>query len=160
MQRTTITARLLVGLAVTAASGCVSVTPPAGPPGAPRPPGTAAPVQDVAPQIVQPPAREALEVVEDAAPPAALPPAPAPPATSGARSDPGRAGPPPARDRGDPPRRAPARVPVAPPVVVPSPPALRLSGGRGADVCALGRAFGDWSPGSRQARICEQAYGR
>ncbi|MEU6941610.1 hypothetical protein ABZ943_33685, partial [Streptomyces rubiginosohelvolus] len=62
MQRTRITAKLLVGLAVTAVSGCVSVAPgtvSSPPPG----PGATGPAQDVAPQIVQPPAREGLEVV-------------------------------------------------------------------------------------------------
>ncbi|MET9745443.1 hypothetical protein ABZZ92_07015 [Streptomyces ardesiacus] len=33
------------------------------------------------------------------------------------------------------------------------------TGGK-ADVCSLGKQYGGWRPGSPEARICEQAYGR
>ncbi|MGW3331784.1 hypothetical protein ACWDF9_14700 [Streptomyces rubiginosohelvolus] len=153
MQRTRITAGLLVGLAVTAVSGCVSVEPRA----VPSPPaGTGPPVQDVAPQIVQPPAREALEVVPEPSPSAAT----APPA-AGSPADTRRTGPAGAarpREPADPPqRRTPRRVPGVPSVTVPVVP--RLPGG-GADVCALGRGYGGWPAGSPQARICSETYGR
>ncbi|MGW4361558.1 hypothetical protein ACWEKU_22685, partial [Streptomyces californicus] len=91
MQRTRIAATLLAGLAVAAVSGCVSVEPGAVP--SPRP-GTAGPVQDVAPQVVQPPAREALEAVPDPSPSPARASSPAPPAPdAGPHAEPGhRAG--------------------------------------------------------------------
>ncbi|MFK0134872.1 hypothetical protein ACIQRZ_31435 [Streptomyces rubiginosohelvolus] len=158
MQRTRITAKLLVGLAVTAVSGCVSVAPgtiSSPPPG----PGATGPAQDVAPQIVQPPAREGLEVVPDPSGPPARPSSPAPPA-AGSPTETRRAGPagaarPP--ERADPPqRRAPHRAPRVPSVTVPALP--RVPGG--ADVCTLGRGYGGWPAGSPQARICSEAYGR
>jgi hypothetical protein len=156
VQRTRITAKLLVGLAVTAVSGCVSVDPGAVP--SPRP-GATGPGQDVAPQIVQPPAREALEAVPDSSPPAARPSSPAPPAAGSpaeARHT-GPAGSARPRERADPPRpRTPRRVPDVPSVAVPAVP--RVPGG--ADVCALGRGYGGWPAGSPEARICEEAYGR
>ncbi|KAA6197927.1 hypothetical protein F2B00_33850, partial [Streptomyces parvus] len=76
MQRTRITAKLLVGLAVTAVSGCVSVTPgTVSSHSSPSSPGAGAtgPGEDVAPQIVQPPAREGLEVMPDPSRPPARP---------------------------------------------------------------------------------------
>ncbi|MFD4744458.1 hypothetical protein ACF1BA_24130 [Streptomyces rubiginosohelvolus] len=158
MQRTRITAKLLVGLAVTAVSGCVSVAPgtvPSPPPG----PGATGPAQDVAPQIVQPPAREGLEVVPDPSRPPARPSSPAPPA-AGSPAEARPAGPVGAArrpERADPPRRAPDRAPRVPSVTVPALP--RVPGG-GADVCALGRGYGGWPAGSPQARICSEAYGR
>ncbi|MFG3405466.1 hypothetical protein [Streptomyces sp. NPDC048142] len=157
MQRTRITAKLLVGLAVTAVSGCVSVEP--GAVSSPRP-GATGPVQEVAPQIVQPPAREALEVVPDPSPPAARPSSPAPPAAGSSaparRNRPAGAARP--QERAGPPEpRTPHRVPDVPSVTVPALP--RVPGG-GADVCALGRGYGGWPSGSPEARICEEAYGR
>lgn len=157
VQRTRITAGLLVGLAVTAVSGCVSVEPRALP--SPRP-GTTGPVQDVAPQVVQPPAREALEAVPDPSPSAALPPSPAPPAAGSppqARRT-AAAGASRPRERPDQPRsRTPRRAPGIPSVPVPAPP--RAAGG-GPDVCALGRGYGGWPAGSPESRICSQTYGR
>ncbi|MFG3396300.1 MULTISPECIES: hypothetical protein [Streptomyces] len=160
MQRTRITAKLLVGLAVTAVSGCVSVTP--GTVSSPSAPGAGAtgPAQDVAPQIVQPPAREGLEVVPDPSRPPARPASPAPPA-AGSPAEARRGGPagvarPP--ERADPPqRRAPDRAPRVPSVTVPALP--RVPGG-GLDVCVLGRGYGGWPANSPQARICSETYGR
>ncbi|MFJ9890037.1 hypothetical protein ACIQRW_29865 [Streptomyces sp. NPDC091287] len=156
MQRTRIAAKLLVGLTVTAVSGCVSVEPRAVPPPYP---GATGPAQDVAPQIVQPPAREALEAVPDPSPRAALPSSPAPAAGSpprARRTAPAAASPP--RERPDPPgSRTPRRVPGVPSVTVPVLP--RVPGG-GADVCALGRGYGGWPAGSPESRICSDTYGR
>ncbi|MGW7093873.1 hypothetical protein [Streptomyces sp. NPDC054874] len=156
MQRTRIAAKLLVGLTVTAVSGCVSVEPRAVPPPYP---GATGPAQDVAPQIVQPPAREALEAVPDPSPRAALPSSPAPAAGSpprARRTAPAGASPP--RERPDPPgSRTPRRVPGVPSVTVPALP--RVPGG-GADVCALGRGYGGWPAGSPESRICSETYGR
>ncbi|MFD3638333.1 hypothetical protein [Streptomyces griseus] len=154
MQRTRIAAQLLVGLTVTAVSGCVSVEPRAVPPPYP---GATGPAQDVAPQIVQPPARQALEAVPEPGPSAAPPSSPAagpPPRTR--RTAPAEASRP--RERPDPPEsRAPRRVAGVPSVTVPALP--RVPGG-GVDVCALGRGYGGWPGGSPESRICSQAYGR
>ncbi|MFJ2027360.1 hypothetical protein ACIODW_26610 [Streptomyces sp. NPDC087897] len=156
MQRTSITTKLLVGLAVTAVSGCVSVEPGVVP--SPRP-GSSGPGQDVAPQIVQPPAREALEAVPDASPspPSAHRPSPADGPTAPSRGGPpGAVGP---TERADPPRqRAPHRPRAEPPVAAPDPALPRAPGG--ADVCAWGRGYGKWPAGSPQSRICSEAYDR
>ncbi|MFI1188203.1 hypothetical protein [Streptomyces californicus] len=155
MQRTRIAATLLAGLAVAAVSGCVSVEPGAVP--SPRS-GTAGPMQDVAPQVVQPPAREALEAVPGPSPSPARASSPAPSAPDAGpprRSGPANAARP--AERADPPRqRTPHRPRAAPPVIAPAVP--RLPGG--ADVCALGRAYGKWPAGSPQSRICSETYGR
>ncbi|MGW8885398.1 hypothetical protein [Streptomyces sp. NPDC055749] len=154
MHRTRITAKLLVGVAVTAVSGCVSVEPHAGVP--PRP-ESARPVQDVAPQIVEPPVRESLGALPDPAPSTSAAPPQAP-------SGPGRATPRAPQQRG--PAQAPARraphgapheAPRVPPAAVAVPPAPPLTG---TDVCALGRGYGGWPAGSAEARICEETYGR
>ncbi|MEV6473480.1 hypothetical protein [Streptomyces sp. NPDC051657] len=157
MQRTRIAAKLLVGLTVTAVSGCVSVEPRAVPPSYP---GATGPPQDVAPQIVQPPAREALEAVPDPSPSAALPPSPATPAAGSPprdrRTAPAGASRP--RERPDPPEsRTPRRVPGVPSVTVPALP--RVPGG-GADICALGRGYGGWPAGSPESVSCSETYGR
>ncbi|MFJ2223143.1 hypothetical protein ACIOFY_24270 [Streptomyces anulatus] len=157
MQRTRITATLLVGLTVTAVSGCVSVEPRALPS---PPPGATGPAQDVAPQIVQSPAREVLEAVPDPSPPAALPSSPAPPASASPSEAPrtGPAGASRPRERADPPgSRTPRRVTGVPSVTVP---ALPRVGAGGTDVCALGRGYGGWPAGSPESRICSGTYGR
>lgn len=48
-------------------------------------------------------------------------------------------------------------MPRIPPGVLPSLPQTR---GGGHDVCALGRGYGGWHAGSKEARICEETYGR
>ncbi|QNE79515.1 hypothetical protein F0344_31740 [Streptomyces finlayi] len=136
-----------MGVAVTAVSGCVAVEPQAA---APPRPGTSGPVQDVAPQIVQPPVRESLESLPDPTPSAA---APSERPSDGGRPEyrvPQQQGPAPA-----PPRRAPHRSPRVPSAAVPAVPGSALTG---TDVCALGRGYGGWSAGSTEARICEETY--
>ncbi|MFJ4705668.1 hypothetical protein ACIP6I_12535 [Streptomyces anulatus] len=159
MQRTRITANLLVGLTVTAISGCVSVEPRALP--SPRP-GATGPAQDVAPQIVQSPAREVLEAVPDPSPPTALPSSPAPPAVASPSEAPrtGPAGASRPRERADPPRSwTPRRVAGVPSVTVPALPRIGVGLG-GTDVCALGRGYGGWPAGSAESRICSGTYSR
>ncbi|MER5276932.1 hypothetical protein ABT025_14375 [Streptomyces sp. NPDC002809] len=148
MHQTRTTVKLLVGVAVTALSGCVSVQPQ---PSAPTRPESSRPAQDLAPQIVQPPARDMLEALPDPkpSPSASRRAAPAPPPS--ARRDGPR---PPQQHRPGPaahpePRRA------APPAPVPALPAPVT----GAGVCALGRGYGHWPAGSPQARICDSTYG-
>ncbi|WP_225839077.1 hypothetical protein [Streptomyces sp. NK08204] len=153
MHRTTTTAALLVTVAVSALSGCVTVPSPATPGG--PPPGTAptqptAPRPDgsAAPRVVQAPAREALEMVgpsrhpEHREPVAPHPPGVAPPVT--------RRPPAPPRPRPHPDR--PRRTPVD--TFDLSQPAPGTP-----DVCALGRQYGGWHRDSPEAAICEQAYG-
>ncbi|MEW2069249.1 hypothetical protein [Streptomyces sp. NPDC007346] len=162
MQRTRFTTKLLIGVAVTAVSGCVSVEPQVGPQ---RPPPSSGPVQDVFPQVVQPPGREALETIVEPGPSPAGPSTPARPSAAPAEAR--RAGPPPAPrspERAAPPphrtpprRTPPQQVPGVPPGVLPD--LLRARGGL-PDVCALGRGYGGWPAGSREARICEETYGR
>ncbi|MFJ3720701.1 hypothetical protein [Streptomyces sp. NPDC090057] len=153
MHRTTTTAALLVTVAVSALSGCVTVQRPAapGPPPdtvssqgtGPRPDGSAVP------RVVQAPVREALEM----------------------------AGPTRRPRHGEPaaPRRTPAappvgRRPAAPPAPVPPrQDRPRHQGGglpgvvqpvpQAPDVCALGRQYGGWRGGSPESEICEQTYG-
>ncbi|MFD4630554.1 hypothetical protein ACFVYR_11085 [Streptomyces sp. NPDC058284] len=163
MHRSTTTAALLVSAAVTAVtatvSGCVSVERPAGTGPVAATTSAPAPHPDGSsrPRVVQAPAREALERMgtppgpatsRPTAPEAARstpPPGPARPARppAPAPSEPARR-PPPARPDAGATRPAPATAPAAP----------------GADVCALGEAYGNWPPGSAQAVICRETYGR
>ncbi|MFF3305847.1 hypothetical protein [Streptomyces sp. NPDC002952] len=152
MHRTTTTATLLVTVAVSALTGCMTVprSPAPGPPPslpvAPRPDGSAEP------RVVQAPAREALERVGPSRRPSPTPPAPhrttAPPAPVGPSPAPPRP-----RHENLPPKR---QRPEARAAVPPAP----RGGGKNADVCALGRKYGGWAPDSPQAVICKGAYGR
>lgn len=152
MHRTSNTVKLLVGVAVTALSGCVSVQPQ---PSAPPRPGPTRPAQHLTPQIARPPVRDVLEAVPDPKPspsPSAGRPAPAGPAAA-RQSEPR---PPQQRNRAGATRAQPRHA--APAVPVPAP-ALRVPV-TGRDVCALGRGYGRWPAGSPQSRICDEAYGR
>ncbi|MFD7495307.1 hypothetical protein ACFV8T_23255 [Streptomyces sp. NPDC059832] len=154
MQRTRITVSLLVGVAVTTLSGCVSVQPR---PDVPPRPRASGPARDLTPQIVLPPVHDSLEAV----------PAPEPSASAGR---PSKGAPPPETRRPVPraprqqrqpryPNAARPRPHRAPPAVtapVPAPPAPVA----GTDVCALGRGYGHWPAGSPQSRICDDTYGR
>ncbi|MFF0225168.1 hypothetical protein [Streptomyces sp. NPDC004629] len=152
MHRTTTAAALLVTVAVSALSGCVTVQhpPTAGPPGtaraqqsAPRPDGSAEP------RVVQAPAREALEMVgpsrrperKERATPSAPAATPSPRQSSSPRAHPHPHRTPVPRPRADAPERS--RPTAAPP-----------------DVCALGRRYGGWHPDSPESHICERTYGR
>ncbi|MFI6376828.1 hypothetical protein [Streptomyces sp. NPDC050546] len=167
MHRTTTTATLLVTVAVSALSGCVTVQDPPvpGPPAAPSRPPVPRPEE----QVVQAPAREALELIEGsrrpeptasasraATPPAASPEQGRPP--SGTRE----ARPRPVR----PERRAPApRGPQRPPAGLPDVPEsvrqdVQQNVPKNADVCALGKRYGGWRPDSPEATICRDTYRR
>ncbi|MFF3316382.1 hypothetical protein ACFYV5_12835 [Streptomyces sp. NPDC003035] len=151
MHGTRTTAKILVGVAVAALSGCVSIESPSP---APEPPKEVSrPVQDadgkadVAPQIVEGPAREALE--------AALPPPPPSPRTTPAKKHKEKN-----RDKGSTAKQRPpsvprkdARVPDKKPPETPRPPRSRM------EVCDLGERYGGWHPGSDQAKICRGTYG-
>ncbi|MFF7853687.1 hypothetical protein [Streptomyces sp. NPDC007904] len=161
MHRKTTTATLLVTVAVSALSGCVTVQRPAlpGSPAAPSRASEPGPVGQTETQVVQAPAREALEMVGPSRPAKALATpshrsapttAPAerkaPPGhgtgRSRAESRPGASGPT---------RRPPVDLPVVP---------EGGDGRGGADLCALGRKYGGWRPDSPEAALCEKTYGR
>ncbi|WST74228.1 hypothetical protein OG762_06015 [Streptomyces sp. NBC_01136] len=157
MHRTTTTATLLVTVAVTALSGCVTVQRPPSPalppapsrPSPPRPDGTAGP------QVVQAPAREALELV---GPPRK--PSPSPPSASAPHRAPAVPQAPPPYHPHSPlhphPHPQPQPHRPAPRAVVPPPVAPELP--RTSDVCALGRKYGGWKPDSPEAVICRRTY--
>ncbi|MEU7030825.1 hypothetical protein AB0A60_29575 [Streptomyces sp. NPDC046275] len=145
---------LLAGVAMAAAlTGCVAVEPP---PAAPAPAasgGAASPAgQDVAPQIVPGPAREALE--------AALPDPPEPrAAVERRRTDAPSAPAAPRRTERPRPSAVPQQKhprPRTPEVHVPGVPEVPRDR---AGVCALGQAYGGWSPDSPQARLCKGTHG-
>ncbi|MEU7584035.1 hypothetical protein AB0B50_41375 [Streptomyces sp. NPDC041068] len=156
MHRSTTATALLVSVAVSATvSGCVSVERPDGarpaavtaPPPGPRAEGKNRP------QIVQAPAREALERMgpprRHSAPPSRAA-AETEPHPALAPSRPSRPTPPPAR------RPAASRPDAGATRPAPSP----TSAAPGTDVCALGEAYGNWRPDSPQAVICRETYGR
>ncbi|MFF3486691.1 hypothetical protein ACFYXC_25925 [Streptomyces sp. NPDC002701] len=157
MHRTATTATLLVTVAVSAVSGCMTVQgpPPPGPSSPPPPPASEPrPGGGIAPQVMQAPAREALEHVGPPRRPTA-PTTPAPARTAPAGPVAGPADPP-RRAPAEPPRRREPRRPEH--RAVPRPPAAVPPAGP--DVCALGRAYGGWKAGSPEAAICEDVYGR
>jgi len=168
VHRTTTTATLLVTVAVTALSGCVTVQHPSAPgplPAAPSQPAAPRPDIRAEPQIVQAPAREALELIgPERRPPRAqrAPQAPVehrrpvaaapepPPAAAPAPPPPRRTKPkqrPPKPER----RHTPPRVEI---------PEVSRPVRENTDVCALGRKYGGWGKDSPQAVICKEAYGR
>ncbi|MER5362263.1 hypothetical protein [Streptomyces sp. NPDC002785] len=150
MQRTRITVKILVGVAVTTLSGCVSVAPQ---PDVPSRPGTSRPAQDMAPQIVRPPVHDSLGAL-----PAPKPSASATTPAPGAPPDIRRAAPRAPQQRKHP-KAAQPRPRQAPPAVTSPTPALPGHVTR-KDLCALGRGYGHWPAGSPQSRICEETYGR
>ncbi|MEV7224165.1 hypothetical protein AB0N98_30320 [Streptomyces sp. NPDC093681] len=164
MHRTTTTATLLLTVAVSALTGCTTVRGPAvdDPSGAgarssaPRPEGPAEP------RVVQAPAREALEMIAPSPTPERATGEPRRTPPSAHRSAPHD--PPATRAPGRSARPAapgPTRAPAAPRPRVPDLPGRADAGAGGkADVCSLGKQYGGWRPGSPEARICEQAYGR
>ncbi|WP_324617149.1 hypothetical protein [Streptomyces sp. NRRL S-37] len=112
-------------------------------------------------EVVQAPAREALEMIGPSRPSKTS----APPSR---RAAPGAT---PERDAPSGDRTGQARPPR--PATGgngrPRPPAtdfpdmaesMRRGSSGGADVCALGRRYGGWRPGSPEAAICEKTYGR
>jgi hypothetical protein len=150
--RTTTTATLLVAVAVTALSGCVTVQrPPAsGSPSAPSGPATPQKDDKGGSQIVQAPGREALARVGPSHKPS--PDA----ATRHPVSPPPRAVAPPA-----PPRHvhpAPRPEPRHPKPRVAAPPGTPALPKR-SDVCAPGSKYGGWNADSPASVICMKTYG-
>ncbi|MEU2736847.1 hypothetical protein ABZ656_15820 [Streptomyces sp. NPDC007095] len=150
MQRTTTAATLLVTVATAALSGCVTVQrPPASSlPTAPSRPSPPRPDGKAGPQIVQAPAREALELVGPSRKPSPSAPAPhrtpvpAPAAPQAPSHHPG-----PEQHPHPRPHRPAPRTDVAPEQPTST------------DVCALGRKYGGWKADSPEAVICKGTYG-
>ncbi|MFE7835394.1 hypothetical protein ACFU53_04750 [Streptomyces sp. NPDC057474] len=165
MHRPTTTATLLVTVAVSALTGCVTAhhpppsetSPVPSRPSEPRPDGT------TETQIVQAPAREALELIGPpreptpsasttskpaASTPEAVTPTPAapPPPQEERQGPPERHGPPPES-------RPHVEIPPLPKTIPTDPP-------KNSDVCALGHKYGGWGKDTPQAAICKDVYGR
>ncbi|MES5823948.1 hypothetical protein [Streptomyces sp. RG80] len=164
MQRTTTTAALLVTVAVSALSGCVTVQHPSvapGPPVAPTQPSAPRPDGRAEPQVVQAPAQEALQLIESSrkSRPSAPEPRDAPPSSVAAPApeQPAPRSQPHARPEhpgaGHPEVRRPQRPHVEIPDVATQVP-------KNPDVCKLGKQYGAWRKDSPEAAICEQTYGR
>jgi hypothetical protein len=163
---TTATATLLVTVAVSALSGCVTAhrlpPPQASPvpslPSEPRPDGTGGT------PIVQAPAREALALIgppRKPAPSASTAPEPAAPTTASTGSGPAAPAPPPRGKRQAPPERyGPPRGSRPRVDVPPLPENLPTRPPGNSDVCALGHTYGGWGRDTPQAAICKDVYGR
>ncbi|MGW5633705.1 hypothetical protein [Streptomyces sp. NPDC003832] len=163
MHRTTTTATLLVTVALSALSGCVTVQRP--PVSAPVPtsdrPSTPLPGARSGPQTVQAPALEALELIGPPRRPDRRPTVTRRPAEPSVAPGTPRVRPPvpPARPRParPEPRRPEHTLPRRPGVEVSD---IAESVRESTDVCALGRKYGGWRGDSPEARLCEQTYGR
>lgn len=162
VQRTTTTATLLVTVAVSALAGCVTIQrPPAsGPPAAPSQPSVPRPDGPSEPQIVQAPAREALEMIGPSRRPT---PTASTAATHGVapslRARPQQPPRPhPVRPERPEQRGPEVRRPGRPQVEIPD--VARKIPRNQQDVCALGKQYGKWRADSPEAMICEQTYGR
>ncbi|SFG69115.1 hypothetical protein [Streptomyces mirabilis] len=153
MHRTTTAATLLVTVATATLSGCVTVQRPPTPtlPTAPSRPSPPRPDGKAGPQVVQAPAREALELIGPSRKPS--PGAPAPrrtpvPAPAAPQAPPRHPG---AAHHPHPQPHRPAPRSDVPPVAHEQP--------NNADVCALGRKYGGWKADSPEAVICKGSYG-
>lgn len=161
VHRTTTTATLLVTVAVSALSGCMTVQRPLAPGPATAPaqgPGPRPVVTDD-PQIVQGPASEALEMVGPSPSPEKAASHRATPTAGPGRDTPsdGRNGRTRTARPGPDAKVPPPRPPVAPPGTAGP---VRPDTGGGADLCALGREYGGWQADSPEATICKDTYGR
>lgn len=174
VHRTTTTATLLVTVAVSALTGCVTIQRPpvTGPPPTTAPsqqpgPGDARPDGRAEPQIVQAPAQEALSMID--------PPRSAKPGGGAPRATPGTAAAPVRPEHRQPEHPRPEHpVHAAPPerrhsdVRHPRPPRVEIPDVTTSipksvprsqkDVCALGRKYGRWQEGSAESVICDQTH--
>lgn len=159
VHRTTTTATLLVTVAVSALSGCVTVQHPSlapGPPVTPSQPAAPRPDGRAEPQVVQAPAQEALQLIEStrksrrsAPPPKAAPPAAVPaPEQQAPRAHP--------RTRPAHPQPAHPEAP-RPRVEIPD---VAAQVPKNPDICKLGKQYGGWRKDSPEALLCEGTYGR
>ncbi|MFF4548839.1 hypothetical protein [Streptomyces sp. NPDC001435] len=150
MYRSTTSAAILVTVAVSALSGCVTVQrpPTPGPPPAGAPSQSSAPRTDgsAKPRVVQAPAREALEMVG----PSRRPKRSGDPAPPPQPPGPHRSAAPPALQ----PHRG---LRHQPPAVIPD---VSRSVPKAPDVCSLGTEYGGWRQDSPEAVICRRTYGQ
>lgn len=161
VHRTTTTAALLVTVAVSALTGCMTLHHPAapGPAVTPSEPSVPRPEGRTEVQVVQAPAREALERVGPPREPG--PAAPAPRRSAPVTGSGGGAQRPPAPWTR--PRHRPATGPERgrrhgqPRVRIPD---VEEEVRRNTDVCGLGRRYGGWRSDSPEAVACGQVYGR
>ncbi|MER6715151.1 hypothetical protein [Streptomyces sp. NPDC000877] len=174
VHRTTTTATLLVTVAVSALTGCVTVQHPPvpGPPTGPSRPSAPQTAGQAATQIVQAPAQEALQLIEESRRPEPTPsesrvstPAAASPErgrpAAGPRADRPRPARPERPDRPEPAPRGPQRPrPGLPDVPESVRQDVHQNVPGGTDVCALGRRYGGWRADSPEATICQDTYGR
>ncbi|WP_030147496.1 MULTISPECIES: hypothetical protein [unclassified Streptomyces] len=167
MHRTTTTATLLVTVAVSALSGCMTVqrSSAPGPPVAPPRPSAPHPAGQAETQAVPAPAREALARIETSRRPEPAASESRPPAPAAA--PPKRAVPSGRRDqhphpvRPEPRPRGTHRPHVdAPDVAGRVRQDVQKRVPDHTDVCALGRRYGGWPADSPQATICRDTYGR
>nr|WP_284432301.1 hypothetical protein [Streptomyces sp. TUS-ST3] len=177
MHRTTTTATLLVTVAVSALTGCVTIQrppvsgpPPTTAPSQPPGPGDARPDGQAQPQIVQAPAQEALSMIDPSrsSKPGGTASRDRAPGTAAAPAQPRDGQPADARPvhpqhpahpeprHPDAPHHGQPRVEI--PDVAKSVPKAVPRGPK--DVCALGRKYGRWQEGSPESAICDQTYGR
>ncbi|CAL9582442.1 hypothetical protein SUDANB6_05093 [Streptomyces sp. enrichment culture] len=164
VHRTTTTATLLITVAVSALTGCVTLQRPPATPATPTAPSAPRPDGAPEPRIVQAPAREALGRTGPSRPAEPPPSAPrsTPPSAAVPPREPSAARPEPRPRPARPERRKPSpRAPQRPRAALPG---VTGPAGRGApgtaDVCSLGRTYGGWRADSPEAVICRQAYGR
>jgi hypothetical protein len=162
MQRTTTTATLLVTVAVSALTGCVTVQRPSlapGPPAAPTQPSAPRPDGQAEPQVVQAPAQEALQLIESSRKSRPSAPAPTEAPRSAAAPEPEHRVPPPhpGPDHPRQDRRPEVPKPQQPHVEIPD---VARHVPKNPDVCKLGKQYGGWRKDSPEAVICEQTYGR
>jgi hypothetical protein len=175
VHRTTTTATLLVTVAVSALTGCVTIQRPlvSGPPQSTAPsrlpgPGDTRPDGRAEPQIVQAPAQEALSMIDPSrsSDPGGTAPRGTAPAAAAAPAQP-RHGQPahvrpehpghqahPARPEPRRPRQPRVEIPDVATTIPKSVPRNTQ------DVCALGKKYGRWREGSPESAICDQTYGR
>ncbi|AVV43844.1 hypothetical protein PYK79_28410 [Streptomyces sp. ID05-04B] len=151
---TTTTATLLAAMAFSALSGCVTVQHPTapGPAATPSRPPLPGPDGRAGTQVVQAPAREALEMAgQPREPEPTVPSAERPRTSAGGPEHGSRAHPHTRPDRPEHRRRARPRVEI---------PDVAAEVRRSTDVCALGEKYGGWREGSPEAVICGQTYRR
>jgi hypothetical protein len=180
VHRTTTTATLLVTVAASALTGCVTVQRPpvSGPPPTTTPsqlpePGDTRPDGQAEPQIVQAPAQEALSMIDPSrsSKPGGTTPRDRAPGTAADPERPQDRQPAHARpahpERPTRPAHPEPRHPDVPhhrqprveiPDVARSVPKSVPKGPK--DVCVLGRKYGRWQEGSPESVICDQTYGR
>ncbi|WP_200300894.1 hypothetical protein [Streptomyces adelaidensis] len=162
MYRPTTTATLLVTVAFSALTGCVTAPHPPPPEASPVPTRPTEPRPDgtTETQIVQAPALEALELIGPSRRPTPSTSSTPKPATSAPAATPTLTAPRPDDERPAPPERPepPERRPRV--EIPPMTETIPTDPPKNSDVCALGHQYGGWGKDTPQAAICKDVYGR